>query len=177
MASWRRLGVVLLADAGIGSALSVLEGRIKVLSGGLGFPDLWLGFTATGLYQRFEAFGPEGRRLYFLAALVDLLFAAVYGTLFAFVLGLSARALFRAGSRWRLLCLLPYAATGADFLENASFLTVLFAWPARLPTLATVAGAFNVGKWAVYAVMLPLALLGLASMGARALTNRLRSSS
>ena len=63
-ASWRRLGLLLLAYVGLISALSWFEGRIKVFSGGLGVPDLWQGFTAPALYERHEAFGPEGRRLY-----------------------------------------------------------------------------------------------------------------
>lgn len=171
-ASWPRLGLVFLAYAGLVSALSWFEGRIKVFSGGLGVPDLWQGFTAAALYERLEAFGPEGRRLYFFAELVDLVYPLAYATFFAFVLALAARALLDGGSRWRGLCLLPYAAMACDYLENACFFTVLFAWPARIVAVATLAGVFNVGKWAVFAVTLPLAVLGLAGMGVRALRAR-----
>jgi hypothetical protein len=171
-ASWPRVGFLFLAYAGLVSVLSAAEGRIKERSGGLGVPDLLHGFTAAELYARLEAFGPEGRRIYFQAELVDLVYPLVYATFFAFLLALAARRLFAAGNRWTPLCLLPYAAMLADFLENACFFTVLGAWPARLDAVATLAGVFNLVKWGLCAITLPLVVLGLVWTGIAALRGR-----
>jgi hypothetical protein len=171
-ASWPKVGLLLVAYAALVFALTAAEGRIKEHSGGLGVPDLLKGFTAAELYARLEAFGPEGRRIYAYAELVDLVYPLVYATFFAFLLALAVRRLFGAGSRWAVLCLLPYAAMLSDFLENACFFTVLGAWPARLDSVATLAGVFNVTKWGIFGVTLPLVLLGLVAMGIAALRGR-----
>jgi hypothetical protein len=168
-ASWRRLGLLFVVYAGLVFALSSAEGRIKQRSGGLGVPDLMQGFTADELYGRFEAFGAEGRRIYAFAELVDMVYPLVYASFFALLLALAARALLPAASRLRTLCLLPYAATLFDYLENACFFTVLLAWPARLSGVATAAGLFNLGKWGCFAPTLLLALLGLAGMAIKGL--------
>ncbi len=164
-ASWPRAGLLLLAYAGLVSALTVAEGRIKVYSGGLGVPDLLHGFTADELYARFEAFGPEGRHIYFLAELVDMIYPLVYASLFAFLLALAARRLLPAGSRWATLCLLPYGAMLADYLENACFFTVLGAWPTRLGAVGALGGVFNLAKWGIFALVLPLVLVSLIATG------------
>lgn len=168
IASWRRAGLLLLAYAALISGLTSFDGRIKVLSGGVGAPDLLHGFTADELYERFEAFGPEGRRLYLLAELVDLVYPLVYASFFAFLLVLAARTLLSAGSRLRVICLLPYTAMLFDYLENACFFTVLLAWPARLSAVATAGGVFNVVKWLGAGLTLPLVVAGLAGLGIRA---------
>ncbi len=171
-ASWPRVGVLFLAYGGLIGALTAAEGRIKQHSGGLGVPDLLHGFTAAELYARLEAFGPEGRRIYVYAELVDLVYPLVYATFFAFLLALAARRLLAPGSKWAALCLLPYGAMLADFLENACFFAVLGAWPARLDAVATLGGVFNLAKWGMVAVTLPLVLVGLAAMGIAALRGR-----
>jgi hypothetical protein len=171
-ASWPRAGLLLLAYAGLVSALTAAEGRIKAYSGGQGVPDLLHGFTADALYARFEAFGPEGRHIYFLAELVDMIYPLVYASLFAFLLALAARRLLVPGSRWATLCLLPYAAMLADYLENACFFTILGAWPARLDAVATLGGIFNLAKWGIFALVLPLVIVGLIATGIVALRSR-----
>jgi hypothetical protein len=171
-ASWRRVRLLMVAYVALFTTMTACEVRIKVHSGGLGVPDLLQGFTAAELYARLEAFGPAGRRLYFFAELLDLVYPFVYATLFAFVMALAARALFAAGSRWALACVLPYAVMIFDYLEDACFFTVLFAWPARLEAVATVGGVFNLGKWLLLAVVAPLAVLGLGGMGIQAVRRR-----
>jgi hypothetical protein len=171
-ASWPRVGVLFIAYAALVSALTAAEGRIKQCSGGLGVPDLLKGFTAAELYARLEAFGPEGRRIYAYAELVDLVYPVVYATFFAFLLALAVRRLFGSESRWAPLCLLPYAAMLSDFLENACFFTVLGAWPARLDGVATLGGMFNLAKWGIFGITLPLVLLGLVATGIAALRGK-----
>jgi hypothetical protein len=171
-ASWQRLGLLLLAYVVLVGVLGACEARIKGYSGGLGVPDLMQGFTAAELYARLDAFGPEGRRIYFGAELVDLVYPFVYASFFAVALALSARALFASGSRWRLGCVLPYGAMLFDYLENACFFTVLLAWPAHVDTVATLGGVFNMGKWIVFAAVLPLSVLGLVATAIQAARRR-----
>jgi len=167
-ATWRRMGALLIAYVALVSALTFAEGRIKERSGGLGVPDLMQGFTAAELYARLEAFGPEGRRIYVLAELVDLVYPLVYATFFAFLLALGARAMLGA-RRPALLCLLPCAAMLCDYLENATFFVVLFAWPARLEPVAAMGGIFNTLKWLLFAPTLALSVLCLVGAWIQAL--------
>jgi hypothetical protein len=173
-ASWRSLGLVLLVYVGLVATLSWAEGQIKQHSGGLGVPDLMQGFTAETLYERLAAFGPAGRSIYLRAELVDLVYPLVYASFFALLLALVARTLLPATSRWRALCLLPYAAMLCDYLENACLFAVLLRHPERLDAVANAGGVFNLGKWVCFAPTLLLALLGLAALGVHALRARTR---
>lgn len=171
-ASWVRVGLLLLAYVSCVSVLNLADARIKQLSSGLGVPDLLQGFTAAELHARLDAFGDEGRRVYLRAELVDLVYPLVYGLFFAFLIALPARRLLRAGSRFRLLCLAPLAATLLDYLENACFFTLLLRWPARLDAVAALAGVFNVGKWLCFGVALPAAALGLVALAVTAIRGK-----
>lgn len=171
-ASWVRVGLLLLVYIGCVSVLSYADARIKLLSSGLGVPDLLQGFTAADLYARLEAFGDEGRRIYLRAELVDLVYPLVYGVFFAFLIALPARRLLRDGSPWRLLCLAPLAATLLDYLENACFFTILLRWPARLDAIASLAGLFNLGKWLCFGVTLPAAAIGLVALAVAAIRGK-----
>jgi hypothetical protein len=168
-ASWRGVGILLVCYAALVAALGKAEAQIKAYSGGLGVPDLMQGFTSAELYDRLEAFRPEGRRIYLQAELVDMVYPAVYATFFAFLLALVARTLREEASRLRAICLLPYAAMIADYLENACFFTVLLSWPARHEAVAAAGGVFNLSKWAAFGITLPLVVVGLVAMGIRAL--------
>ena len=171
-ASWRRVAFLVVAYAGCISLLTSAEARIKLLSGGLGVPDLLHGFTADELRARFEAFGDEGRAIYFRAELVDLLYPLAYGFGFAFLIALAARRLLREDSPWRLLCLLPLAATSLDYLENTCFFTLLLRWPTRLDTVARLASVFNLGKWSCFALVVPTTVAGLAALAFVTLRDR-----
>ena len=171
-ASWPRVGLLVFAYIGCISYLSAADKRITALSGGLGVPDLLHGFTADDLHARFEAFGDEGRALYFRAELVDLVYPLVYGFFFAFLIALAARRLLREDSPWRLLCLLPLAATFLDYLENACFFTLLLRWPTRADAVAQLASAFNLGKWSCFAIVVPVTVLGLVGLAVVTLRDR-----
>lgn len=171
-ASWRRVGLLGLAYAACISYLTVAGARIKLLSGGLGAPDLLHGFTADELHARFEAFGEEGRSSYLRAELADLVYPLVYGFFFAFLIAVAARRLLREDSPWRLLCLVPLATTLLDYLENACFITQLLRWPTRLDTVAQLASAFNLGKWSCFAVVIPTTLIGLVALAVVTLRDR-----
>jgi hypothetical protein len=171
-ASWRRLGFLVFAYVGCISYLSAADKRITALSGGLGVPDLLHGFTADELHARFDAFGDEGRAIYLRAELVDLLYPLAYGFFFAFLIALAARRVLRDDSPWRLLCLLPLAATFLDYLENTCFFTLLLRWPTRLDTVARLASAFNIGKWSCFAFVVPTTVLGLVALAVVTLRDR-----
>ena len=165
-ASWPRVGLLGLACAGCMYFLMAAEARIKERSGGLGVPDLLHGFSADGLYALLEAYGDEGRAIYLRAELVDLVYPLGYGFFFAFLVALAARRVLREGSPWRLLCLMPFAATCFDYLENTCFFTILLRWPARLDFVAQLASIFNLTKWSCFAVT-AIGLLALAVVALR----------
>jgi hypothetical protein len=176
-ASWLRVGLLVLAYGVCISFLMTADARIQQRSSGLGVPDLLHGFTADDLYTRLTAFGEEGRAIYLRAELVDLVYPLVYGFFFAFLIALAARRLLRDDSLWRLLCLLPLAATALDYLENACFFTVLLRWPARLDLVAQLASIFNLGKWSCFAVVVPTTVLGLVALAVVAVRGRRASPS
>ncbi len=171
-ASWPRVGLLLLAYAACIVPMSFAEARIKQRSGNLGVPDLMHGFSGAELYARLEAFGHAGRSIYFWAELIDMIYPLVYGTFFAFLLALAVKRVLGEGSRAKLVCLLPFAATICDYLENAAILAVVLSWPSRLLGIATAGGVFNVAKWGIFAAVLPLTVLGLGAMAVLALTRK-----
>ncbi len=163
-ASWSRVGLLLAPYGACVYVLGAADTRIKALSGGLGVPDLELGFTADELYARLGAYSDEGRAIYLRAELVDLVYALAYGFFFAFLIGLAARRLFHADSPWRLLCLAPLATMSCDHLENLGFFAVLLRWPARSDLAAHLAAVANLGKWSFCAVTVPAAVIGLLAL-------------
>jgi hypothetical protein len=172
-ASGRRLALAALL---YGVCLYFLGGaatKIAALTGGLTVPDLMKGFTARELYERLDAFGDEGRRIYFRAEMVDMVYPLAYGFTCAFAIALAARRFFGGYARARLLVLLPLAAVVCDYLENASILTVLRGWPERQMTIAAVGGVFNTAKWAFAGVAIPLAVVALLALGIAAIRARL----
>jgi hypothetical protein len=167
-ASWRRLGLLVLAYVAIIATLGALEDRIKHFSGGLGVPDLILGFSAEELHARLESFTDEGRRIYLFAELIDMVYPLVYAATFASILALATRRLFGEASRATLLCLLPIAMLAADYLENTGIFVSLLVWPSRVAAAEGLASAFNHVKWALGIPTIALAALGLVATGIHA---------
>jgi hypothetical protein len=168
-ASWRRLGLLIPVYAVFIGTLTTLENRIKRGSGGLGVPDLIFGFSADDLHARLDAFGPEGRRLYAYAELVDLVYPLVYAVTFATVLALAVKRLFGEESRAALVTLLPFAALVADYVENAGIFATLSAWPARAGAAESIASMGNHLKWALAGPAVVLMGIGLAATAIAAL--------
>lgn len=160
-ATWPRVGLLLMAYGVLIWRMTVADDQIKALSDGLGVPDLMVFFTADELYARLSTFGDEGRSIYLKAEVLDLVYPLVYTATFVSILALAIRRRFGDGSQRLMLCSLPVLVMLFDYIENAGFLTVLLAWPARVPAAAWVAATGNGAKWTILGATIPLVAVGL----------------
>ena len=90
-----------------------------------------------------------------------MIYPFVYSAFFAVVIAIALRRRFGEQSRLLQIGLFPFAGMVADYLENAGLLTVLFAFPERIPAAAWFAAAFNGAKWTLFGCTIPLALVSL----------------
>lgn len=119
-------------------------------------PETAVGYTASDVQSVLGSLGPEGRRLYTRALLVDFLFvitfAAGLGLPLAFLLPkVTERAPIRA------LSLAPVVAGACDYVENVVLLYSITTFPDVSGPAVAVASAFT----AVKVLLLPLSMLSL----------------
>jgi hypothetical protein len=84
-----------------------------------------------------DALGAEGRRLYTILAVGDLLWAILHGATVAAVIAVGTRR-SSLGDRWGLLAVFALAYLVLDVVENSSILAALAAHPDRQPVPAIV---------------------------------------
>jgi hypothetical protein len=129
--------------------------------------DLKASFSSAETYQRLEAFGDLGRRMYLRTMLtVDIVFPL---SAFAFLLLLAAFAAERlklVGPARRGLMALPIAYLFLDFFENMTVVILLLNFPNQIEFLASSIGYLTVGKRVcMYAALLiPISLLGIGGL-------------
>lgn len=131
--------------------------------------DLRFGFNETVVKTSFDMYGPEGRRIFLIAELVDLVYMASYATWMSMLLDLALAALTP-----RFLPLWPWPIVGAtlDFWENVCIFGMLYTYP-NIPRALIKAGAIaNVSKWASMYLLVGL----LMAVGVRALVMALQQS-
>ena len=123
--------------------------------------DLRHSFTAEEAHAVLGAYGPDGRRLYFLLELVDLIYPLVYTAFFALIIAYVLKRSLPPTSALQRLVLLPLAAVIADYLENIGLLMMCATYPERWPRLGDAAGIFNATKWLIAAACIAVAALGI----------------
>jgi hypothetical protein len=118
-------------------------------------------YTKDDAFNALTDFGPDGREAYARGLLVDLTYPVIYGT--SFVLGIiyAFRRLFGRGNGAQLLVLLALAGWLADWLENISVLTMIIAYPNKLPALGHFLAFDTPIKWLLDILALTIALTGL----------------
>jgi hypothetical protein len=121
------------------------------------------GYTPALAFQVMTAYGVAGRRAYaFLLLTSDLVFPFLYGSFFFLSIRGASR---RAGVSvpWANgLASFGFIATGCDWLENISFLILIWMYPAQSIGVAKLASMFTVAKFLCSGVSLTvLAALGI----------------
>lgn len=120
---------------------------LREVTHGQAMLDMQASFSAQETYQRLEAFGDVGRRMYMRTILtVDFIFPL---TVFMFLFLWSRYASDRIGMRPSLgkaLVGVTIAYVTLDFLENLFIITMLNSFPRRLEFLGAFIGYLTVGK-------------------------------
>ena len=98
-------------------------------------------------------FTAADRKAYVVTALtLDMAYPAVYSLLMAVTLALLIRYVHRDQRGWMKLRLLPFAAAGADVLENLAAALLAARYPVQMPAVARAAGVLTAAKWSLVAV-------------------------
>jgi len=129
----------------IGSLITVtlINGRpfgveqLKDFTGGVGLLDMELLYTPDQAYAIFTGMGEAGRA-FDLTRIVplDFVFPFMYTLFYAVTITWLLRKWLSAGSRWHRLNVIPLVGGLADYMENLGIITMLVAWPSRLPDIA-----------------------------------------
>ena len=138
-------------------------------SGGGILLDVKPAFTPDEIYGRLGGYGEQGRRNYaFRNRTVDILLPLSVLPFFLLLARRSLPAGSRPFARWMLIAL-PSLYVLFDFVENATVLRLLAAYPDRLNALANTLPYTTVLKRtaSLLAVVIPLGMLGLQYARAR----------
>ena len=153
----------------ITSSISPSE-ELMALAHGRNVPDAQFWRPADALYLQLADYGEYGRRLY-LARIspVDLFIPLAQALFLSVAISLAFRRAFDTNSRWQRLNVLPFAAMVGNYLENASIVSIMLAYPNRLEILAGAAAIFTALKFIVSFASIGLILTGLVARWANSL--------
>ena len=130
-------------------------------------------YSADKAYAVLKAQGEAGRSFYRrLLLTTELVFPLAYRGFSAVLITYLFSRWLPPQSPWRFLSLLPLVGMLADYLENTLVLSLLFAYPQRLNTVAAVAGAATRVKWASNYVDYTLIVVGLIGLVVHAVTKK-----
>lgn len=133
---------------------------LERIAPGIGLLDARWRYSPGDAYQALEAYGEAGRRLYLKRILpVDMVFPPLYALTLWVALWLCLRRALPESHLLRVLAWLPFAAGLADYLENLSVMSLLFAYPRRLVSVATLAGFATPIKLSLFSASVFLAMI------------------
>jgi hypothetical protein len=118
----------------------------------------------------FEALGPMGRDAYLFRQLpLDMVYPALFGISYCLVLAYFIKKLNRDNSTLIYLCLLPFMAGFADYMENIGIINLLINYPNLTPSTVTTTAFFSLiksGTTTLYFLILigTLILLGIKTL-------------
>lgn len=116
-------------------------------TGGQKILDMQASFSSAETYQRLEAMGEFGRRMYLRTVLtIDLVFPLTVFVFFTALSRFSRKRLSMSPALHKTLWVMPAAYLALDFVENAIILALLWHFPERLEFLGGAVGCFTRGK-------------------------------
>ena len=92
---------------------------------------------------------------------LDVVYPLLSALLFGLAIAYHVKRALPATSPLQYLGLLPFVLMGVDYLENASLVIVLAAYPTRLEGVARVANLFTLGKWALSNLILLILVVSM----------------
>lgn len=145
----------------ITSSVSPSE-ELMALADGLNVPDTQFWRSADALHNQLTDYGEHGRRLYLTRiSPVDLFIPLAQALFLSVATTLVFQRAFDANSGWQLLNTLPFAAMVGDYLENASIVSIILAYPNRLDALAAAAALFTAVKFIASIASIGLIIVGV----------------
>ena len=105
-------------------------------------------YTPSEAYAYLASYGAAGRQAYLVTELtLDLIYPPISALLFSTVILYTFQRAFPSHPWTNKFALLPFAVLIADYLENASVVTMLLSFPRELPAVAAVSNVFTVTKF------------------------------
>jgi len=147
----------------------------QAYSKGSGSPDTSLFYSSKELYQMAHLYGEEGRQSYLRARWTfDLAFPVVYSFFLVTSISWLLARLTTAGTKWRLLNLVPAGAFVLDLLENISTSLVMASYPVHCPPGELLAPVFTPIKWLLVSASFVVLMVAFASKVVAILRKRMR---
>ena len=110
--------------------------------------DMLSSYTPPEAYHYISSYGEQGRQLYLIIELtLDLIYPPISALLFSLLILYTFQRAFPIQTWSHKLALIPFAVMLADYLENASIVTMLLKYPRQLPTVAKMSNVFTVTKF------------------------------
>jgi hypothetical protein len=145
---WIILVLFVLDASFMGLVLPMVQGLMKMDSGGPGPLDLMLFYTPAKAYEMISAYGEYGRSFYRNVELtVDILYPIVYTLFFALLVSWLFQRGFPPGSRMQRLNVWYLGGWLFDLLENLGIVGMLTLFPAAPAWLAWLTAGFTFLKW------------------------------
>jgi hypothetical protein len=145
-----------------GVMAAVLTPAFQEATHGLRPFDLNFGITAEGVYRDLPSYTDRSRMIYVWFAFVDYVYpaaaAAFFALLWAWMFNKAPNRVFDRLTRAGILGV-PFLFALADWLENAGFLFVIFAYPAEYPAIANLAGTLKQTKPLIELAVVALTLV------------------
>lgn len=143
------------------------------LAGGLNVPDTQFWRSADALYNQLADYGEYGTHLYLTrVSPVDLFIPIAQALLLSILITLIFQRAFYMNSIWQFLNTIPFAAMVGDYLENASILTIMLAYPNRLDALASASALFTAVKFIASFTSIGLIAAGLIVWFVKRITSK-----
>lgn len=123
--------------------------------------DLKFNYSPDEVNETLSDMGEKGRDAYLYVILADLYYPLAYVTFLGLAIGYIMQRVFPPDSMLQKLMFLPLLAGGADIGENMCLAKILYAFPARLDSVALLANYFTVAKNIVLLTTIGIVLIGL----------------
>jgi len=156
----RHFWILLLLFAACLLAFKLVLNKLQMCCGTTQIPDTVFHYTPQQLYRLFQTYGTVGKKWYLIAMGIDLIYPLVYANLLSSVLTfLVGRVSTKDVTRCRL-CVLPFAAAFADYVENGLQIYLLLRFPAQVSAIALFSAWVTTTKWLlIYSTFLVILVL------------------
>lgn len=116
--------------------------------------DLAFGFSPGEAFNRVEAYGNTGRKLYAISAMtIDVAYPVIYSIFFSILIIFLLKKTGLQTINLTNLAFLPFCAALSDLFENAGIVGLLSSYPDKYKVLAIFTSGANILKWSFVMVV------------------------